>query len=531
MTARPNFLLFITDQQRADHVGCYGNSILRTPHIDSIAARGTRFDRFYVANGICMPNRATLMTGRMPSLHGVRHNGIPLSRQSTTFVELLRHFGYATALVGKAHLQNIGDISKNMKAWANANGGDEPPATLMQAVKDHRRGREYDNEWTHYWRRDPLFRLETPFYGFDHVDLCTYHGDQVDGEYGRWLAKHHADPAALRGREHALPDNRITAPQCWHTRIPEEHYPTNYIADRTIAWIDAFAQAKSDQPFFLQCSFPDPHHPWTPPGRYWDMYSPDDIPLPRSFSQTDMPTLARAVHEHTKGGGNREGLLAFSVNERECREIIAMNYGLVSMIDDAVGRVMASLAANGLDDNTVVVFTSDHGDFMGDHGMMLKGPAHYQGVIRVPFIWSDPQYTTPRVSGELAGTLDIAQTVLDRAHIAPYHGIQGRSLVPLARGEQAADRIGMLVEQETTMFGFGRPKAFRVRTLVTKGWRLTFSDDAEVCELYNLADDPDEMHDRWADPACASVRNDLMEVLATLIIQHQDESPLPTAQA
>jgi arylsulfatase A-like enzyme len=107
MTARPNFLLFITDQQRADHVGCYGNPILRTPNIDALAARGTRFDRFYVATGICMPNRATLMTGRMPSVHGVRHNGIPLSRQSTTFVELLRAFGYSTVKRGHQVLDSI----------------------------------------------------------------------------------------------------------------------------------------------------------------------------------------------------------------------------------------------------------------------------------------------------------------------------------------------------------------------------------------------------------------------------------------
>ena len=532
MASRPNFLLFITDQQRADHLGCYGNPILRTPNIDGIAARGTRFDRFYVANGICMPNRATLMTGRMPSLHGVRHNGIPLSLQSTTFVELLRASGYATALMGKSHLQNIGDVSKNTKPWSNLNGGDEPPDALKQAVKDHRKGRDYDNEWSHYWRRDPAFRLQTPFYGFDDVDLCTYHGDQVDGDYGRWLAERHPDPASLRGRDHALPDNLITAPQCWHTRIPEEHYPTRYIADRTAEWINAHAGASPQQPFFMQCSFPDPHHPWTPPGRYWGMYNPKDIPLPRSFHQTEFPTLARAVHDHTKAGANREGLVAFTVNERECREIIAMNYGLVSMIDDAVGRVLAALAASGLDKDTVVIFTSDHGDFMGDHGgMMLKGPAHYQGVIRVPFLWADPASSTTRTSDDLGGTLDIAQSVLDRARVAPYHGIQGRSLVPATRGEAMSERLCMLVEQETTMFAFGRPKAFRVRTLVTKGWRLTYSDDPEVCELYNLAEDPDEMHDRWRDPSCAAVRRDLLEVLATQMILHQDELPLPTAQA
>src|SRR4029077_9026756 len=106
---RPNFLLFITDQHRVDYLGCYGHPVLRTPHIDSIAARGTRFEKFYVATPVCMPNRSTLMTGRMPSVHGVRSNGTPLPLRSNTFVEMLRAGGYATALVGKSHLQNFGD--------------------------------------------------------------------------------------------------------------------------------------------------------------------------------------------------------------------------------------------------------------------------------------------------------------------------------------------------------------------------------------------------------------------------------------
>ena len=107
MSDRPNFLLFITDQHRVDHLGCYGNPIVQTPNINSLAARGTRFNQFYVSCPICMPNRATLMTGRMPSLHGVRQNGIPLSLGATTFTNLLRDAGYRTALIGKSHLQSL----------------------------------------------------------------------------------------------------------------------------------------------------------------------------------------------------------------------------------------------------------------------------------------------------------------------------------------------------------------------------------------------------------------------------------------
>ncbi|MDX1485940.1 MAG: sulfatase-like hydrolase/transferase, partial [Alphaproteobacteria bacterium] len=107
MTKRPNFVLFITDQHRADHLGCYGNPLVRTPHIDALAAKGQRFTHFFTATPICMPNRATLMTGRMPSLHGARHNGIPLSLAATTFVDLLAAAGWHTALIGKCHLQSM----------------------------------------------------------------------------------------------------------------------------------------------------------------------------------------------------------------------------------------------------------------------------------------------------------------------------------------------------------------------------------------------------------------------------------------
>lgn len=533
MDRRPNFLLFITDQQRADQLGCYGNAVLRTPHIDAIAARGTRFDRFYVSNAICMPNRATLMTGRMPSLHGVRYNGIPLSHQSVTFVELLRAFGYRTALVGKSHLQNIGHLLKTPRATFNGADGDPPPAALAQALKEHRSGRAYDNEWMPHWKRDPAFRVEQPFYGFEHVELCSDHSDLVEGDYARWLESRHPGSEKLRGRENAIPDARYSAPQCWRTRIPEELYPTRYVAERCSAWLQAHAQAAKDggAPFFLQCSFPDPHHPWTPPGRFWDLYRPEDMPLPASFHQRELPALARALHERTRAGGNREAHAPFAVSERDCREITALCYGMIAMVDEAVGAVLATLAATGQDRDTVVLFTSDHGDFMGDHGIMLKGPAHYQGLVRVPFLWADPAAKPVGASSQLAGTLDIARTVLARAGIAPYHGIQGHSLLPATRGEKLPARSGMLIEQEPTVYAFERPAAFRVRTLVTERWRLSLSNDEGVCELYDLQEDPQELRNLWNAPAAAQARGTLTEQLAVEMMRHQDQCPLPLAQA
>ena len=175
MTApRPNVLLIVTDQQRADHLGCAGNALLRTPHIDQLAASGVRATRFHAASTTCMSNRATLMTGRLPSLHGVVHNGINLSREHTTFVELLRAAGYATALVGKSHLQSFGYDGPLRRQWINANGGEAPPAALQDARKRRRDGEGYGQEWTPDWRSGRRTAVATPYYGFDE-DVVHFH--------------------------------------------------------------------------------------------------------------------------------------------------------------------------------------------------------------------------------------------------------------------------------------------------------------------------------------------------------------------
>jgi arylsulfatase A-like enzyme len=280
---RPNFLFFIADELRADHLGCYGNRIVHTPQIDAIAAMGWIADSFYVASPICMPNRATLMTGRMPSVHGVRHNGMPLSLGATTFVERLRQAGYHTGLIGKSHLQNM---TGNPPTWPL------PGAERLDGEAEAPAPGRYDQEWGPLWASDPDHDLDMPFYGFASVDLTINHGDDLQGHYRRWLRAQ--DPAAeeLLGPKHATPTPEFELTkfrQAWRTRIPPEFHPNAYCADRTIARIEE--AASSGDPFFLMCSFADPHHPFTPPGKYWDMYRPEDIELPRSSARR--PTTCR----------------------------------------------------------------------------------------------------------------------------------------------------------------------------------------------------------------------------------------------
>ncbi|GFE50657.1 sulfatase [Roseobacter cerasinus] len=523
MTQRPNFLFIITDQHRADHLGCGGNPIVRTPNIDGLAARGTMWDRFYVANPICMPNRASIMTGRMCSAHGARHNGIPLSRDHTTFVELLRDAGYSTGLIGKSHLQSFTGLPATNR-FEPAEGLHAPSPHLRDAIKNNRHTAEYDLEVAPKWDKPLAERTGGDFYGFEHVEVAADHGDQASGDYLLWARQQRADFDQLVGPDNALPDNRITAPQAWRTAVPEELYCTSWIAERSAAWLTE--RAADDAPFFLQMSFPDPHHPFTPPGRYWDMYDPADIALPDSFGQGDLPPLRAMRQALAAGTDPRDNQNPFAVTEDEARAIIALTYGMITMIDDAIGRVLTRLEALGLAENTVVIFTSDHGDYMGDHGLMLKLLLHYQSIIRVPFIWHDP--ATPaqgRIDPGLASSIDIAPTILARAGIQPYNGIQGRDLWSAPPPE------AVIVEEDSqrAMTGFDRPQ--RVRTVVTDRHRMSLREGEDWHELYDLAADPGEMQNLYDASEGQPARQALTEIMLRRMIALQDRSPLPAYRA
>ena len=283
-------------------------------------------------------------------------------------------------------------------------------------------------------------------------------------------------------------------------------------------------------------SFPDPHHPFTPPGKYWGMHSPDDMTLDASFSGTNTarpPHVEFARDERDAGTAMKTAQALFAVNEREAREARALTCDMIAMIDDAVGRILVTLDRQGLRDDTVVIFTADHGDFLGDHQLLLKGPIHYQSLIRVPFLWADTANRAAPIGATetLAGTLDIASTILDRAQIAPYNGIQGRSLMPLIDGGPEDPDAEVLIEedQQRTALGFERPA--RTRTFVTARHRMTLYHDVAWGEFYDLKDDPSELNNLWDDPGAVRAKAEVMERLARRQIALVDRSPLPTHTA
>ncbi len=523
MKQQPNFLFIINDQHRADHLGCYGNQVVNTPNIDSLAAAGRRWDRFYVANPICMPNRASIMTGRLCSVHGARHNGIPLSKDHTTFVELLRDAGYKTGLIGKSHLQSFTGLPATNQ-YQPEPGVHTPAPHLRDAIKNNRHTKEYDLEVAPQWEQPLADRTDGDFYGFEHVEVAADHGDAACGDYLLWAQSQHKDFASLVGPENALPHNRPPAPQAWRTAVPEELYSTSWIADRSSSWLAD--RAKDDAPFFLQMSFPDPHHPFTPPGRYWDMYNPDDITLPASFHAGDSPPI-QAMREALKNNADpRNSQNPFAVNEAEARSIIALTYGMITMIDDAIGRVLQQIKQLGLADNTIVIFTTDHGDYMGDHGLMLKLLLHYQGLVRVPFIWHDPEsHEQNTVDSGLSSSIDISSTILARAGIQPYNGIQGRDLF------NSSAPSGVIIEEDSqrSMIGFERPQ--RIRTLITDDFRMSLRHGEDWNELFDLRNDPHELRNLYSEPAMADTRHKLTETMLQRMIELQDRSPLPAYRA
>ena len=525
-STRPNFLLFITDQHRADHLGAYGNTVVSTPHLDRLASRAWVADRCYVASPICMPNRASLLTGRLPSVHGARHNGIPLSLDTVTFVDRLRESGYRTALVGKGHLQNISGVGP---LW--------PPkgSTPTQGEARHPAPGRYNQEWQPSWDADPDFRMDLPFYGFEDVRLVINHGDTAAGDYKRWLRQEHPEVAAVTGLEHAIPASEfelVNARQAWRSRVPEQLSTSSYIANESCAKLEQYATGEA--PFFLQCSFPDPHHPFTPPGRYWGMYKPDDMDLPASYrhdADDKVPHLHWLHRQRDEGKAVKHTPACFAATEREVREALALNYGAISHLDDAVGRVIAKLESLGMAENTVVLFTSDHGDFFGDHQLLWKGPLHYQGLTRVPLIWFDPAIPKGRRESQLCSTIDIAPTILERAGCVGYNGMQGMSLHDAMVNGTDLGRPALLIEEEGQRIIFGFSSRVRMRTLQTARYRLSVYHGTDLGEIYDLQEDPHELHNLWGESQHDELSQRLLYLLALQMIQYADESPNPSALA
>lgn len=502
-----NILFFITDQQRMDHLGCYGNPSLKTPNLDRLAGDGIRFTNAYCTNPMCMPNRATIFTGKYPSNHGVRCNGINLDRSIPIFTQTLLNNNYHTYSIGKVHLNFFGN------PYSRKFHSEEALIPSIYTPKE-----EKDSH-------------PRPYYGFEDVDMVIGHGDAVGGDYIDWVEEKAPKYFNLIKKRAGRLFDKIMD----NSPLPERIYHTSYITEKTISYLKAFSEGKyGDKEFFIHCSYPDPHLPVCPPGRYKTMYDPNEIEIPSNLQDV------KKLYSHEILGSfiniYRPNWLR-ETTEDELRKFIAYTYGTISMIDKSIGQILAALISFGLEEETMVIFTSDHGDLMGDHGLLLKGPAHFQGVLKVPLIWKIPGFTKAgSISKSLISSIDIPTTILDLLNIKKKEyplGMQGKSIISLLKNPKEEVRDCCIIEEdEQTQKDSHNLPSLRLRTLVTKRYRLTLYENHEnYGDLFDLKKDPNEDKNLWNEDSYQEIKNSLLKKIAHELIKIQPHYPNKQARA
>lgn len=520
---RRNILFITTDQQRFDSLGVNGGAVARTPTLDALARAGLNYRRSMVPNVVCMPSRASMITGQYPRTHGVISNGVALPANAPSIAQHLRRAaGYRTALIGKAHF--------------------DP---------------HLDPRLQFYENRCASLRETGPWFGFEHVELAT-HGPMGGHHYATWLWDHHPEAVAgFAGVLTGLGGGDTGAPEVAHNPVPKGLYHTDWVADRTIQWIESL---RGDTPWFAWMSFPDPHHPYDPP--YDDVRAridhralalPPGHPGSRARAEQLLSNRPRHWLDWYRGRyRNPEGGPVAFVPERltdaQVREVNAMIHVENELVDDACGRVLCRLAARGLDANTDVIFTSDHGELQGDLGLMFKGPYHVDALMRVPFIWRPaPAAKVPAATiDEPVSHVDLAPTFCAIAGIEPPAWIEGRAL-PMARGSDRERAITTFDSQFAavgmhlrTIYRDGhictlyepstkdRGGAFKLYWSVWGAGSRVPDYDGSEGELYDCNDDPYQWHNHWSDPSRRRLRDELLDDLRRHLPPERTP-PLPVA--
>jgi len=507
------------------HPGCFGyagHPLVRTPHIDALARKSVTCTRAYVANPLCMPSRASFFTGLTPRGHRVRMNGIGLDPQTPIITDALRKAGYSTHAAGKLHFRPT--YTPNGVALNQVNAAEYPEAKDL-------------------WTSGRIKNLPLPYYGFASVDYANGHGDGSFGHYLHWLdAEHKQHRRLFYDRvtlEPPTPAYNLFNRKSYKWALPAELHPMAWIADRAIDYLKQ--PDRRDKPFFLFCSFQDPHSPFAPPAPWCYRYQPKDVaPAKRTKDEFDrLPPHFRAQYETTltTQGNNGQPMKATDPYREECA---AHYFGLIEMLDSQIGRVLQSLESSGLAGNTVVILTADHGEALGDHGMWGKGPYHFDSVIRVPFLVSSPgRFRAGTTHSGVVSILDAAPTILELAGVPIPQGVvpktveapkmpppwPGRSLVSMLASRRDDASRTALVEEDEDYLGF------RMRTLVTERYRLTAYSGKPYGELFDLREDPNEFRNLWDSPMHKALREDLRAALLDKIMETDLALPRQTGRA
>ncbi len=485
-SARPNFVIITSDQHRGDAFG-FEKPGITTPHLDHMARNGTRFSTCITPSPVCQPARASILTGLYPKTHGVRDNGIDLEVETgeAGIAGTLALCGYQTGFVGKAHFST--------QETFEPTGRPENRLSYDQFADD----------WC------------GPYMGFQHAELLMHYDRWLEVD-GRGEEKRRLASARLR------PDT--DAARTWFPALPVAFHASSWVGDRAVCYI----REHSTEPFFLWASFPDPHVPFNAPEPWSRLYDPSAVELPphRELDLDRRPWWHRASVEGQPAISDprmravRETLSRLPhQSDEQLRHIIAQYWSMISLIDHNVGRILLALSEAGLMENTIVVFTSDHGELLGDHGLLLKGPTHYEGLLRVGCVLFGAGVPHGVVSHPVS-TVDLAPTIYDYAGVPDQPRTHGSSLRGVVDG-QAAQRDHAFCEWELSESRCG--VALDLATVRTARYKLTVERQSGEGELYDLEKDPNELSNRFKDPGYAHVSDRMLRLIESRPDDEKDE--------
>lgn len=490
-----NVIFIETDQLAAKWLGCYGNMAAHTPNLDRLAATGIRFDNCFANNPVCMPSRATTITGRSCQHHGVLYNGWELPGDSATFPKILQKNGVQTFGVGKFHLEchargAFPDVMKYGFDRAE-NTEDTRAGEWLEWVRE-KHPDCYEAALSTCW---PMEELRE--YGPEKIDLV----EQI----------------IAVSKENNYTQNPMTSPNnatglAFTTCIPEKACQTTWITGRAIDFIDERDKSK---PFFLKVSYVAPHDLYDPPARFLDLIDPDAIPAPLPGEGLLDMFMSLPFVRHKQYSAD------------DWKFVRRHYFASIAFIDEQIGRLMEHLESSGLRENTAIIFSSDHGDMMGDHGFPAKGAWHYDGCIRIPLIINLPEQAEPHIETQAVSNLDMFQTVTGLfgiEHDVPVEGCDLTSDAWKKRPDAA------LVETYGS-YGSTDP-GLRARTVANGQFRYTcFGNGREM--LYDLKNDPGECIN-LIDTAdyqveLSKLRKMMLDLIATQYIPMPDRNRLPGA--
>lgn len=475
---KKNILLITSDQHHFSGMG-YNNPEVKTPNLDRLAAQGMIFDRAYCPNPTCTPSRSSIITGMYPSQHGAWALGTKLPEDVHVVGDDFTAAGYRAGLIGKAHFQPIV-------------GTDAFPSLESREMLAN----------LDFWRSN-----QEPFYGFEDIDLSRDHGNGAAGQhYAIWLE----EKGLTNWRDYfGNPD----AVDGFVWKLPEQYHYDAWIAERANARLEEYQ--RNGDPFFLWVSHPDPHGPNVAPERWAKLYDPEQVTVPaivagehdnnpphHQLTQQVKPDRSMYVEE---GGNDCHGIHSHLSKHANAAGKIAALYGRISMLDHYIGKTLDKLDELGLAQDTLVVFTTDHGDFFGQHGLCGKGAFHYEDMIKLPFIARLPGVIAPGTRTDaMLSLVDLAPTFLDFSGVKIPRCMTGRSQMPVLEGAARAVRDHVIVENHH------QPTTLHLKTYVNERYKLTVYYNQPYGELFDLAQDPGELKNLWDEPDSQALKQELL---------------------